>query len=55
MVPQHDEKIVEAMEKQGGSFIQQLVKLLYVADRINYDKLRETFSNYFDDYKKKVK
>lgn len=45
-----DYKIIEAMETYGGSFVKALAVCLHRADPINYQKLRNTFSNYFEEY-----
>lgn len=39
------------MEVQGGSFVRALVACYYSADPPNKVKLRETFADYFIDYK----
>ena len=37
-------KVVEAMEKFGGSFVKSLAQCFYRADRNNIDKLKNTFN-----------
>ncbi len=49
-----DDKIVEAMEIYGGSFVKALAVCLQKADLINYSKLRNHFRNYFNEYRKFV-
>ncbi len=39
-------KVVEAMEKFGGSFVKSLAQCFYRADRNNIDKLKNTFNEY---------
>ena len=41
---------VEAMEKFGGSFVQQMAKLWTMADQMNKRKLERAFAIYFSDY-----
>jgi hypothetical protein len=43
-------EILEAMEKYGGNFIQQLARLYRAADMENKRKLTSTFENYFQKY-----
>ncbi len=52
MDTEQDYKIVEAMEKYGGSFVKALAVCLQKADLINFSKLRNTFSNYWEEYEK---
>lgn len=47
--------IVEAMTKYGGSFVQALAECFHRADATNFAKLRETFSNYWEQYEGMVK
>lgn len=51
MVPAKDERVVQAMETYGGSFVKALAKCLHHADVINYEKLRTTFPDYFNQYR----
>ncbi len=44
------EKTLENMRKYGGSFVQQLARLWFVADQGNRDKLEAAFSDIFDKY-----
>lgn len=45
-----DMNVVEAMEKYGGSFVQALAVCFRRADSINLAKLKETFSEYWQQY-----
>ncbi len=47
-----DDKIIEAMELYGGSFVKALAVCIKKADPINYSKLRNVFSNYWEEYNK---
>ena len=47
-----DFKIIENMEKYGGSFVKSLAVCLQKADSVNYLKLKRTFINYFLEYEK---
>lgn len=47
-----DTYMIEAMGKFGGSFVKALAAMLWQADPINYEKLRHTFPEYFEEYKK---
>jgi len=40
------------MEKFGGSFVQALAKCFYKADPINFQKLKNSFPEYWEQYKK---
>lgn len=44
------EKTLENMRKYGGSFVQQLARLWFVADQGNRDKLEAAFGDIFDRY-----
>lgn len=52
---QEDWKIIEAMEKYGGSFASSIAKACYHADGINYTRLRSAFPELFEEYKKFIK
>lgn len=45
-----DMNVVEAMEKYGGSFVQALAVCFRRADQFNLAKLKETFSEYWQQY-----
>ncbi len=51
---EEDNKIVEAMEKYGGSFVKALAEAARHADPINLQKIKDTWSNYWNDYKKMI-
>lgn len=50
-----NEKVIEAMEQYGGSFVKQLATLYRLGDRFNRAKIRETWSNYWAEYEKMAK
>ncbi len=52
MNKEQDYKIVKTMEKYGGSFVRALAVCFQRADPINFQKLKSTFSNYWEEYKK---
>jgi tryptophan synthase beta subunit len=45
-------RIVENMEKYGGSFVESLAQCFYHADPINFQKLKHTFALYWEEYEK---
>lgn len=45
-----EEQIISAMTEYGGAFVRQLAKLYTVADPINREKLRKTFSTEWKHY-----
>lgn len=45
-----DYKMIEAMEKFGGSFVKALSQAFLHADPTNYQKLRHTFPEYVHEY-----
>lgn len=45
-------KVVEAMERYGGSFVKALAQCFWRADPINFEKLQATFIDYWLQYKK---
>ena len=47
-----DYLILDAMQKYGGSFVKQLATLGYLADSTNFEKLKSTFSNYWEEYER---
>jgi hypothetical protein len=55
MVTQEDFKVVEAMEKFGGSFVQALAAAFRRADTNNFIKLVGTFSDYYNQYREMAK
>lgn len=48
---EEDIKIVEAMEKYGGSFVKALANAARHADHQNLGKLRQAFSEYWSTYR----
>lgn len=50
MSTEHEYKVVEAMEKYGGSFIQALAECYRRADHINFLKLQIAFPAYWKQY-----
>lgn len=50
MKTDHDYQIIEAMQTYGGSFVKQLGLLCCLADATNFQKLKSTFSNYWEEY-----
>ena len=55
MKTDHDYQILEAMQTYGGSFVKQLALLCRLADVNNFQKLKNTFSNYWIEYESFVK
>lgn len=47
---ERDYRIIESMEKYGGSFVKALSKCFRLADNNNYKILRESFPNYWETY-----
>ena len=47
-----DYKVVETMEKSGGSFVKALAECFRMADDNNFKKLQSTFSEYWEQYRK---
>lgn len=50
-----DYKVVEAMEKYGGSFVQALAVCFRRADANNLQKLKTTFAEYWQQYTEMAK
>jgi pyruvate/2-oxoacid:ferredoxin oxidoreductase beta subunit len=50
-MPEKDERVIEAMETYGGSFVKALAECLRRADVNNYQKLKNTFTDYFNEYR----
>ncbi len=48
-------EIVQAMKTYGGSFVVQLASLYERADANNREKIRNTWSNYWQQYKDMAK
>lgn len=51
MLTDKDHEVIEAMERYGGSFVQALAVCFRRADANNLKKLKETFAEYWDQYK----
>ena len=47
-----DYKMIENMERYGGSFVVALAECLTRADRYNYRKLIDAFPEYVAEYRK---
>jgi hypothetical protein len=47
-----EEKVVDAMLKYGGSFVKALAEAYIRGDIHNRRKIRETWSNYWEEYQK---
>ena len=43
-------QVVDKMEKYGGSFVKALAAAFWRADRNNFDKLKNAFPEYWDEY-----
>lgn len=50
-----DLKVVSAMELYGGSFVKQLAQLCHRADALNLEKIKQTWSGYWKQYKEMAK
>ena len=55
VVKDEDYKIVEMMEKYGGSFVKALAGAFYRADINNFSKLKRAFPEYWKEYKDFIK
>lgn len=49
---QEDEKVVEAMENYGGSFVRAIAHAARLADRENLERIKTAFSDYWNQYLK---
>ena len=47
---EHEIKVVECMERYGGSFVKALANCFFHADNINFNKLRYAFPEYWKEY-----
>ena len=47
-----DSYTIEAMEKYGGGFVKMLGHLASHADHINLQKIKETWPDYWEQYRK---
>lgn len=48
---EENERVIENMEKYGGGFVQALAVCFRRADMINFERLKNTFSEYWEEYK----
>lgn len=48
---EEDYKIIEAMEKYGGSFVKALANAARHADNYNLGKIRQNWKEYWDTYR----
>ncbi len=46
-----DEKILDKMEQMGGSFVKALSLAARHADPLNFQKIKDNFGEYWDEYK----
>jgi len=44
--------VVDTMKQYGGSFVKALAECFYHADPINFNKLKDAFSEYWSQYEK---
>ena len=51
-VLEKDWETIKEMLDSGGSFVKKLAELMHYADQINYEKLKNTFPEYFEQYRK---
>lgn len=47
---EEDLQVIEAMERQGGSFVEALANAFRKADQTNFNKLKDAFANYWKVY-----
>jgi hypothetical protein len=45
-----DARVLEAMDRYGGSFVRALAQAAWLADPINLAKLKATFPEYWAEY-----
>jgi len=48
---EEDFKVIENMEKYGGSFVKALAEAFFRSDPDNFVKLRKAFPEYWEEYK----
>ena len=51
----HEEKTIEAMQRNGGAFVRAIAVAYRLADSVNRDRLRTAFSDYWAHYGVDVK
>lgn len=49
---EQDYKVIEAMNKYGGSFVKVLAQLAHRADPVNLQKIKDTWPEYWSQYTK---
>lgn len=54
MPTESEYEVVRAMEKFGGSFVKALAECFGRADAINFEKLRTTFPEIWNEYREIV-
>lgn len=52
---EQDFKVIEAMEKYGGSFAKALAECARRADAVNLAKIKATWRNYWQEYTEMAK
>jgi len=52
IMDEQDYKVLKAMERDGGSFVKSLAGLCRTADLNNLAKIKQTWSGYWEHYKK---
>lgn len=55
MMSDQDFKVIDQMEKCGGSFVKALAVCFRRADHINFEKLRTVFPEYWNQYEAQSK
>lgn len=55
MMTKQEAKVIEAMDKYGGSFVKALAECFRCADPVNFMRLRDAFPNYWSQYDLMVK
>ena len=51
----NDEFVLKKMEEEGGGFVQSLANCFRHADTTNYEKLKKTFSVYWEEYERRTR
>lgn len=46
----HDYQVVQMMERYGGSFVQALAVAFQRADHFNFQRLKNAFPEYWNEY-----
>lgn len=50
-----EELVVKKMDEQGGGFVKSLANCFRHADPQNFEKLKETFSDYWNEYERRTR